>query len=87
MNHDDDAPQRLNVEWTTDDIPGAPLVVIVVTTRGAGPLFLPALTGLEPDDQLEVIAHTAELLERLAGAIAADVGLALAVDEAMGEPS
>lgn len=79
---DDDAG-RVSVEWDAADVPGAPLLLLVITTRGAAPLYLPAASGLDMADQVALGRHAATLLHQMADQLDRELSLVAAVDDAM----
>jgi hypothetical protein len=65
--------ETFHVDLDTDQVPGTPLMALIVTTKGAGPLFLPALTGVAPEYQPHVAEQIAVLLHKAADLIQADL--------------
>jgi hypothetical protein len=79
-------PEAYHVDWDEDQVPGVPLMLLIVTTKGAAPLYLPALTTVAPEYQPEVAGQIAALFRETADQMTADLALFQAVEDAMTPP-
>lgn len=75
--------ETYHVDWDTETVPGVPLMVLIITTKGAAPLYLPALTTVDPEYQPQVAEQIAQLFRETADQMTADLALFRAVDDAM----
>lgn len=74
---------NLDLAWDGPPLPGVPLMSIVVTTSAVVPVYAPALSQVDPDDQAVLARELARVLHELGDSLADAVDLAEAVDAAM----
>ena len=74
---------NLDLAWDGPPMPGTPLLSIVVTTSAVVPVYAPALSQVDPDDQAALARELARILHALGDKLTDTVDLAEAVDAAM----
>lgn len=79
----DGEPMEYQVEWSDEDVPGVPLLALVVTTRGIAPMVMQPFVDLDSEDLPVVASEISRLLREAADRLQSDVELVRAVDEAM----